>query len=266
MCLCFHFMDTIHTNTHTEFKYQKIIETKWHDSKLLNYCGTKAYGTTIIYANYCCARFVTASHTCFLLFLRLLVCSFVLLRSFHSFRVLVSFLFLWFLIFFFIRFGYCSCGFYFRNGGGSGGLFIIRLWYFCVLLLSSSFDFGSFQFSMLLKQRFFPQLLRIVGAQRLLQLCYVWITIRSQELFLLFRFVGLLRSCQKLFFCFIERFQKWLNENEWWIFFLCCHIRSIYVHLSIYCVCVFRRCHHHQQQQQTLLFVAGVTVNFVDVV
>lgn len=78
-------------------EYQKkiIIETKSLDSKLLNYYGTKAYGTTIIYANYAGARFVTASYL-FLFtqsFVRLLarsvVCSFL---SFLSIRIWFLFL------------------------------------------------------------------------------------------------------------------------------------------------------------------------------
>lgn len=80
-------------------EYQKkiIIETKSLDSKLLNYYGTKAYGTTIIYANYAGARFVTASHTCFCslnrsfacLLARSVVCSFL---SFLSIRIWFLFL------------------------------------------------------------------------------------------------------------------------------------------------------------------------------
>lgn len=54
----FHFMDT-------HFEYQKIIETKYsaHDSSAAKLLWYKSlWNTTIIYANYSCARFVTARH------------------------------------------------------------------------------------------------------------------------------------------------------------------------------------------------------------
>lgn len=83
--------------------------------------------------------------------------------SFLSFHFFLSEFWFWILMFFKYSLFFIhsfvsafSCGSYFWNGNGGGGFFSWSDCVYCsILLLSCSFDFGSFHFSMLLKQRFF---------------------------------------------------------------------------------------------------------------
>lgn len=199
--------------------------------KLLNYYGTKAYGTTIIYANYCCACFVTASHICFC-FLLLFV------RLFFSFFPNSGFiLVLIFFKFFFIRFGFFVWFLLFVMVMVVGSFYPIVLLYCCFLL---RLNLVRFIFQCCWNNVFFSLLILIVGAQRLLQLCYMDYDRLSRIISL---FLSVCPVLAKFFFCSKEHFQIWLNENEWWIFSSAVIFdRYKYIYLSV----CFVRCHHQQ--------------------